>query len=316
LATNATLADNRSMGVRSNPEARGLALVLAAAVAYGTMPIFTKLAYAAGVTMPALLAYRFVLAAALFAVLGWNAPSLPWRRRVGLWAVGTVFVGNAITYFSALEHTPAVVVSLLLYSYPVLVTLLAPLFGLERLRGRGVLAAVLAFLGCALTAAGASLSGVSLKGVMLALVSALIYALYVVLSSRFASDIPAEAAAAHLAQACAVFFLIAGAVRGELGMPSTVTAWGLIVAIAVVCTVIALRSFLAGLALVGPARASVASSVEVLVTIGLAVAFLGERIGPREVIGGALILGAVALHNLRPQWRRGRPADAAWEKKR
>lgn len=309
MATNATLADNRVMRIRAHPEA-GLLLVLAAAIAYGTMPILTKLAYAAGVSMPALLAYRFVLAAGLFAVLGWNAPALPLRKRLVLWAVGTVFVGNAITYFTALQHTPAAVVSLLLYSYPVLVTLLAPLLGLERLRTRGVLAALLAFAGCALTAAGASLSGVSLKGVALALVSALIYALYVVLSSRFASDIPAEAAAAHLAQACAVFFLIAGALRGELGMPSTVTAWGLVAAIAVVCTVIALRAFLAGLALVGPARASVASSVEVLITIGLAVAFLGERIGAREVAGGALILGAVALHNLRPQWRRGRAADA------
>jgi drug/metabolite transporter (DMT)-like permease len=76
----------------------------------------------------------------------------------------------------------------------------------------------------------------------------------------------------------------------------------------VVCTVIALRAFLAGMALVGPARAAVASSVEVPVTIALAVAFLGERIGAREVTGGALILGAVAMHNLRPQWRRGRPA--------
>jgi drug/metabolite transporter (DMT)-like permease len=310
VATNTALADNHVVGFRANSEARGLALVLAAAVAYGTMPIFSKLAYAAGVSMSALLAYRFVLAAALFAVLGWNAPAIPWRRRLLLWGVGTVFVGNALAYVTALQHTPAAVISLLLYTYPVLVTLLAALFGLERLRPRGVLAALLAFAGCALTAAGASLSGVSLKGVTLALVSALIYALYVVVSSRLASDIPAQTAAAHLAQACAVFFLVAGAVRGELGMPPTVTAWGLVAAIAVVCTVIALRTFLAGLALIGPARASVASSVEVLVTIGLAVAFLGERIGPREMLGGTLILGAVALHNLRPQWRRGRAAGA------
>jgi drug/metabolite transporter (DMT)-like permease len=298
------------MGIRASAEARGLLLVLAAALAYATMPIISKMAFAAGVTTSALLAWRFLLAAALFAVLGWNAPALPWRRRLALWAIGSVFVGNAIAYFTALQHTPASVISLLLYSYPVLVTLLAPLFGLERLRARGVLAALMAFGGCALTAAGASLSGVSLKGVALALVSALVYALYVVLSSRFASDIPAEAAAAHLAQACAVFFLAAGAIRGELGMPPTLTAWGLVAAIAVVCTVFALRAFLAGLALIGPARASVASSVEVLITIALAVAFLCERIGPREVLGGALILGAVALHNLRPQWRRGRPADA------
>lgn len=298
------------MGVRANPEVKGLLLVLAAAGAYGTMPIFTKLAYASGVSLPALLAWRFLIAAALFAILGWNAPPLPWRRRLLLWAVGSVFVGNAITYFTALQHAPAAIVSLLLYSYPVIVTLLAPLFGLERLRARGVLAALLAFGGCALTATGASLAGVSLYGVALTLVSAAIYALYVIVSSRFSSDIPAETAAAHLAQACAVFFVIAGAWRGELAVPATATAWGLIVAIAVVCTVIALRSFLAGLALVGPARASVASSVEVLITITLAVGFLGERIGPREVAGGVLILGAVALHNLRPQWRRGRPADA------
>jgi drug/metabolite transporter (DMT)-like permease len=147
-------------------------------------------------------------------------------------------------------------------------------------------------------------------GVALTLLSAFIYALYVVVSSRFASEIPSEVAAAHLAQACAVFFLVAGAVRGELAVPARLTAWGLIATIAVVCTVVALRAFLAGLALVGPARASVASSVEVLVTIGLAVAFLGERIGARELAGGALILGAVALHNLRPQWRRGRTAGA------
>lgn len=311
MASNVVVADNPAMGVRANPDAKGLLLVLAAAFAYGTMPILTKLAYANGVSLSALLAYRFLLAAALFAVLGWNAPALPWRRRLLLWAVGSVFVGNAITYFTALQHAPAAIVSLLLYSYPVIVTLLAPLFGLERLRARGLFAALLAFGGCALTVAGASLAGVSAYGVVMTLLSAAIYALYVIVSSRFSSDIPAEAAAAHLAQACAVFFVIAGAVRGELAVPATFTAWGLIVAIAVVCTVIALRSFLAGLALVGPARASVASSVEVLITIGLAVAFLGERIGSREVLGGVLILGAVALHNLRPQWRRGRPADAS-----
>src|SRR5512134_2669695 len=112
------------MGFRASREAKGLALVLAAALAYGTMPILTKLAYASGVSLPALLAYRFLLAAALFAALGWKAPALPWRQRVMLWAVGFVFVGNALAYFTALQHTPAAVVSLLLYTYPVMVTLL------------------------------------------------------------------------------------------------------------------------------------------------------------------------------------------------
>lgn len=311
VASAVTVADNRPVGLRANAEAKGLLLVLLAACAYGTMPILAKIAYANGVTLPALLAYRFLLAAALFAALGWRAPALPWRKRVLLWAIGSVFVGNALAYFTALQHTPAAVASLLLYTYPVMVTLVAPLLGLERLRARGVLAAVLAFSGCALTAAGAEMAGASPRGVVLTLVSALIYAFYVVLSSRFASDIPAEAASAHLAQACAVYFVAAGAWSGELAVPPTLTAWTLIVAIAVICTVVALRTFLAGLSLIGPGRAAVASSVEVLITIALAVAFLGERIGTRELLGGGMILGAVALHNLRPQWRRGRAAQEA-----
>lgn len=298
------------MGLRTRRETTGLLLVLVSTLAYGTMPILAKLAFAAGVTVPALLAYRFLIATVLFSALGWGAPALPWRQRLVLWALGAMFVGNALAYFTGLQYTPAAVVSLIFYSYPVIVTLLAPLFGLERLRPRGLLAAAVAFAGCALTAVGAAPGSVSVKGVALTLLSATIYALYVVLSSRFASGIPTEAAAAHIAQVCAVFFLLAGAWRGELMVPASGTAWALIALVAVLCTVFALRTFLAGLALVGPARAAVASSVEVLVTIVLAVAFLGERIGAREMAGGLLILGAVALHNLRPQWRRGRAADA------
>ena len=69
----------------------------------------------------------------------------------------------------------------------------------------------------------------------------------------------------------------------------------LLLVIGWVCTVLALRGLLSGLALVGPARAAVLSSFEILVAIALAVAVLGERPGAPVVLGGALIVGAVAL---------------------
>jgi len=64
-------------------------------------------------------------------------------------------------------------------------------------------------------------------------------------------------------------------------------------------TVVALRTFLAGLARIGPGRAAVLSSLEVLVTMALSLTLLGERLGPRQWAGAALILGAVAFQNLR-----------------
>jgi drug/metabolite transporter (DMT)-like permease len=52
------------------------------------------------------------------------------------------------------------------------------------------------------------------------------------------------------------------------------------------------------MARVGAVRAAVLSSFEVVVTMGLAAVFLGEALGPRQIGGAALILGAVVFQNL------------------
>ena len=76
-----------------------------------------------------------------------------------------------------------------------------------------------------------------------------------------------------------------------------------------------MTAFLAGMAIIGPTRASVLSSLEVLVTLVLAFALLGERLGSWQWAGAALILSAVALQNaaaLRQAWRAARTrADGA-----
>jgi len=182
-------------------ETRGLALVAFSTIAYGILPILGKVAYAAGVSALPLLAWRYVIAAALIALLV-RGPRPPLRERVRLWAIGAVFVFNSIAYFRALETIPASVTALVLYTYPVIVALFAAFLGVEPLTGRALLAAIGAFAGCALTAAGAP-SGAPLasSGVAWALAAALIYASYIVLSSRYGAGVPARLLALHLAQA-------------------------------------------------------------------------------------------------------------------
>lgn len=292
----------------------GLALVLGSAAAYGAMPVLAKVAYAHGVRPAGLLAHRFLLAAVVFSLLAprgapAHAPATAWRRRLVLWGLGGVFVCNALAYFTALETVPASVLALLLYTYPVLVTLLSALVGKDPLTPRGLASAVLAFAGTALTA-GAAAGGSGGRGVSLALLAALVYSIYIVLGSLFAAWAPSEEAARHVTQVCAAFFLPWAALRGELALPRAPAAWGSILAIALLCTVFALRAFLAGLARVGPARAAVASSFEVVVTVALAMVVLGESVGPRQWAGGALILAGVALQNVGRGGRSGRAARA------
>jgi drug/metabolite transporter (DMT)-like permease len=281
----------------SRRERRGYALVLLSTVAYGTMPVLARLAYDEGMSVFNLLAWRFAIAAALFEALAPRRQPGPAPSALVLYGLGLVFVGNSLAYFLALDRIPVSMLSLLLYTYPVIVTLLAAVLGLEALRLRNLAAGALAFTGAGLTAG--AFARADAAGVALALASALIYSLYIVLGSRFAAEASAERAARYVTRTALAVYLVLALARGELALPPSFVALLLVLAIGGLCTVLALRAFLAGLACVGPARASVLSSFEVIVTLSLAALVLGEPLHPRLLVGGALILGGVALQHAR-----------------
>jgi drug/metabolite transporter (DMT)-like permease len=71
--------------------------------------------------------------------------------------------------------------------------------------------------------------------------------------------------------------------------------WLWLAGIAVVCTVTAIVLFFAGLARVGPSRASIISTVEPVVTVTLAFLVFGESLTVTQLAGGALVLASVVL---------------------
>src|SRR5262249_53664013 len=258
----------------ADDQKRGLLLVFTSTLAYGAMPIFAKTTYEAGLAAVTLLAWRFVLATVLFALLPGRAPKrLGWADHRRLWGSGGVVGGNAILYFEGLKRLPASTTAVIVYTYPVIVTVLSGLLGFERFTVRAVVSALLAFCGCALTAGG--VEGGGRTGVWLVLASAFFYAVYLLLGSRLASRLPAaaaasppaEAAASHTAQAAAVVCTPLAVLRDTVLVPPTPAAWASVAAIATLSTVVALRTLLAGMARIGPVRAAVLSSFEVVVTV-------------------------------------------------
>lgn len=284
------------MSAPKDEQTKGLALVLLSTFAYGAMSILAKTAYAAGAKSAPLLAWRFVIATLLFALFATRrSRGLARRDHFLLWGLGLVFVVNALVYFKGLETLPASTAAVLVYTYPVMVTLLSGFLGFDRFTLRELIAALLAFSGCAFTAGAVEGGG---PGVWLILLSAFLYSVYMLLGSRFASHLPAEALASHTAQAAAVVCVPWAVLQGTVLLPRDPRAWVAVFAIAAVCTVVALRALLSGMARIGAVRAAVLSSFEVVVTLTLAALFLGEKLGPRQLTGAALILGAVAFQNL------------------
>jgi drug/metabolite transporter (DMT)-like permease len=273
----------------------GTALVLASGLCFGSMPIFARVAYASGVDAPTLLLLRFTIASALlWGLFFWRRAQLPDRRSlVLLVAMGSVgYAGQAFSYFTALTLASAGLVALLLYLYPALVVVLARLLFGHLLTKRQLASLALALLGTALTVGQAG-RGTS-AGVLFSLLAALTGAAYILAGSRLPKTVSATASTPVVITSAALVFGVVGALRG-LCLPANASGWGAILAIALVCTVVAMGFFLAGLERVGPVKASIYSTTEPACTVALAALFLGEKVTWSRVLGGALILAAVIL---------------------
>jgi drug/metabolite transporter (DMT)-like permease len=283
----------------------GSVFCLASAAAFGSMAIFGKLAYDEGATVGTLLATRFVLAAALFWLLALGRLRALRRRDVALaLALGAVGYGaQAGGYFTALERLDASLLSLLVYTYPVIVTGAAVALGRESGSRRTVLALVLASSGLVLVLAGASAGALDPVGTALALGTAIVYSAYILVSQGVATRVGPLTLGALVCTGAAGSLTLGAAAAGDLH-PAAVSAagFGWLGGLAAVSTVAAIALFFAGLRYAGPTAASILSTLEPVVTVALAFVAFGESLGGAQLAGGALVLMAVlAVRNPNPK---------------
>jgi len=176
--------------------ALGVALVLLSACAFGSGALFAKPAYEAGVGWHVLSSWRFLFGASLawLWLLAWPAHrqalrSLDRRLVIGSLALGVLYVGNSATYFAGLETVDASLAALIVYIYPALVAVLTLRFG-RRLRGARAWGALgLALVGVVLAVGGIDTTDAPpLDGVLLVIVSPVIYAIWIVLAARLSGE--------------------------------------------------------------------------------------------------------------------------------
>ena len=276
---------------------------LASGAAFGAMAVFGKLAYAEGATVGTLLALRFLFAAGLF----WagNATSVakgarPLKRQLsrrdaclalGLGAGG--YAVQAGLYFAALSRIDAGLLSLLVFTFPVIVAVAAVVLGRERLTPRRTSALAIALGGTTLFVG--STGAIDTLGVVLGLGAAVLYSAYILVSEGIAKRVRPQVLAALVCTGAAVALTVGSAVLGDLRLGElTAAGWGWLAALAAISTVGAIGLFFAGLARVGPTNASILATAEPLVTVLLAFLVFSETLTQVQLGGGALVLAAAA----------------------
>ncbi|TMD39960.1 MAG: DMT family transporter [Chloroflexi bacterium] len=299
----------------ANRNATGVALVIGSAFCFGVLGIFGKLAYRLQLTTPQLLSYRFAGAAVLLWLVARliHEPLPPRRSLIGLVIMGGAgYVGQSGSYFNALHFIPASTNALLLYTYPVVVTLLAALLFGESLGWAKLAAVALASVGTVFVVE-AQVHAAPALGIILGLGSAAFYSAYILYGSRLLPGLPPVSSTATIMTAAALVWGGYAALTQQLAVTWTAPRALLIASFAVIGTTIPVLTFILGLRMVGPSRAAILSTFEPVSTVLLAIIVLGESANPIQYLGGALILVSVVVLE-GPGWRASRVlAQAARE---
>jgi drug/metabolite transporter (DMT)-like permease len=263
------------------------------------MAILARGAYSAGVTVPTLLVGRFVIAAAAFwTLLAITRTLMPSRRTSGkALAVGAVvYAAQAAMFFVAVSRLSATLAALLLYTYPFMVFVAGVARGHERATRDRVLPLAVAGVGVAIVlSAGGGPGALDPIGVAAALGAAVVYTVYLLAAKQVTADAEPIAASALVMTGAAGVTAVAATATGDLDTNFAASGWLWLAVLALGATVVGVWALIAGLQRVSSTNASIVSTSEPVITVGLAIALLGETLAPLQLAGAAAVLSSVYL---------------------
>ena len=224
------------------------------------------------------------------------------RGRLDCALAGALNLSSLLFFYWALQRIDAGIGMLVFATYPAL------LLGILALRGETITRLdwtrlSMALLGIALVS---DLTGdVDPLGILLAVVCAILYALYMLVIHARLVAYPATTTAFWITGSMGLigYALLPLEAPGE---PLTSVGWAVVLWSAIIGTAIARVATIQGVRLLGGGQTALLMPIEAVMGLALAWVILGERLAAVQWLGAALIIGAVMLAPARQMQRQRR----------
>lgn len=274
----------------------GIALAFASGVLFATLPILFRITNAAGFNLVTALALRFSIASLLiWVVVGRGGVFTLTRAQVaGFILMGLLYIGQSTAYLSSAARIPIATTSILLYTYPAIVTVLARIFLNERFTKIKMVSLGLALAGTLLTL-GAPQAANDWLGIAFGLGASLIYSTYIIIGAKAHGDAPPAVQSAVITLTAGAALFIFGAASGQLQLNVALEGWLGVLALAVFSAALPILFFLAAMPRIGASQTSIISTSELVSTAVFGLIFLSQPLTALQVAGGLLIFAAVLL---------------------
>ena len=278
---------------------RGIIFLIAAATFFGIMPIWVKLAYTTGLTVFGVAFLRSAMAAAMLGIfmLYRQIDFHVERQQLGPMILSSTlgYTAATLTLYLSYKYVSAGVATSLHYLFPVLVMLFAYFIYHEKLQFYKWMALLTSLAGIYLIADPGG-SSFSVRGVGLAISSAVFFAIYLLsINHPQLKMMDSLVLAFYACLIVSITSLVLLVAQGN--WPLTLTLKGLYYTglVSFFCTALALIFFIRGVQSIGSANASILSTLEPVVSLAAGIIILHEPLTWYTLLGCTLIAAAVIL---------------------
>lgn len=283
----------------ANKKVFGTICGILAAIFYGTNPLGALKLYEQGMNTNSVLFFRFGLAWLIVAIimLFRKEKIRVTKREFGvLTMLGLLFIASSLTLYLSFHYMAAGVASTILFTYPIMTAVIMALFFKEKASFRTILAIVISLAGVVLLYWSDNGGTLSTLGVILVLVSALTYALYIVVVNRFPVEMSSFKMNFYIIFYCAIGMLLFGLVSGnELIVPQNATSWFYVSWLAVVPATLSLVLMVYASKYVGATPTAILGALEPMTAVLIGIFVFNESFTLQLAFGIVLILSSVIM---------------------
>lgn len=273
--------------------------VVFSGICFAFLGYFGKTGYQYGFTPGELLALRYSTAAILLGlfllITDHSFLKMTLKEKIISTLLGVC--GYALFssfFFYALQGISASLTVLLLYTYPVMVAFLSPFFFKEKISKELWLILATASAGLYLLLR-VEWDVKNMTSILFGFAAAFFYSLYILYSRKFVAHLKATASSFYVQLGAGIVLSLIHFENVERPISLYQQHGFFIISMAIICSLMAMTLFLAGLQKLTATETSILSTTEPLFGVIIAITLLGEKFYFTQFIGALLVLIAMVL---------------------
>ncbi|WP_316820212.1 DMT family transporter [Pedobacter gandavensis] len=278
---------------------KGYALAAISAISYGLIPLFILPVKASHFSLDTTLFYRFFIASIF--ILGYLIYKKE-RLRVSrsefmiLALLGLFYALSAEFLFLGYDYLSPGIASTILFVYPVIVALIMTFFFKEKITGLTILSLIITIGGIVALSAKDGVFDINLPGLLITLLSATFYALYMVVVNKAKIAASGFKITFYSLIFSAVFYLAKTMIFKESLVIPNVELFLNFTSFAFVTTVLSMSSLVYAIKTIGSTPTSILGALEPVIAVAVSVALFHENLTFSLILGIALILTGVLIN--------------------